>query len=468
MSSGLRRRHLAALSGTAALALVLAACGDDNGDGDETGTDTPDESEETEDDGEAADGECAAYEEYGDLSGTQVTVFTSIVAPEDQSHRDSYVPFEECTGADVVYEGTGEFEAQLLVRIQAGTPPDIAYMPQPGLLRTIVNDTDAAMPVAELAEANTDEYYSEDWKNFGVVDGTFYGSPVGANVKSFVWYSPSAFADAGYEIPETWDEMIELSDQIVADGGTPWCAGIESGAATGWPATDWMEDVMLREHGPEVYDQWTNHEIPFNDPQVADVLERVGTVLKNSDYVNGGYGDVQSIASTAFQDGGLPILDGDCWMHRQASFYQANWPEGTTVGEDGDVFAFYMPPIDPDAGKPLLIAGEFALAFDDRPEVQAFQAFLASPEWANSMAQASGPGWINANSGLDPSLLESPIDQLSVELLTDPETVARFDASDVMPGEVGAGTFWREMTEWIASDKDDQAVLDAIEGSWPQ
>lgn len=467
MSSRVRRRHLAALSGAAAMALVLAACGDDNGDGDDAGTDT-DEGEETTDDGEAADGECAAYEEYGDLSGTQVTVFTSIVAPEDEAHIASYEPFEECTGADVVYEGTGEFEAQLLVRIQAGTPPDIAYMPQPGLLRTIVNDTDAALPVGELAEANTDEYYSEDWKNFGVVDGTFYGSPVGANVKSFVWYSPSAFADAGYEIPETWDEMIELSDQIVADGGTPWCAGIESGAATGWPATDWMEDVMLREHGPEVYDQWTNHEIPFNDPQVADVLERVGTVLKNPDYVNGGYGDIQSIASTAFQDGGLPILQGDCWMHRQASFYQANWPEGTTVAEDGDVFAFYLPAIDPEAGKPLLIAGEFALAFSDRPEVQAFQAYLASPEWSNNMAEVSGAGWFSANSGLDPANLESPIDQLSVELLTDPETVARFDASDIMPGEVGAGTFWREMTEWIASDKDDQAVLDAIEGSWPQ
>ncbi|HEX6194488.1 MAG TPA: ABC transporter substrate-binding protein [Jiangellaceae bacterium] len=467
MSSRVRRRHFAALSGAAALALVLAACGDDNGDGDDAGTDTDEGEEETDEDGEAADDECAAYEDYGDLSGTQVTVFTSIVAPEDEAHIVSYEPFEECTGADVVYEGTGEFEAQLLVRIQAGTPPDIAYMPQPGLLRTIVNDTGAALPVSELAEANTEEYYSEDWKNFGVVDGTFYGSPVGANVKSFVWYSPSAFADAGYEIPETWDEMIELSDQIVADGGTPWCAGIESGAATGWPTTDWMEDVMLREHGPEVYDQWTNHEIPFNDPQVADVLERVGTVLKNPDYVNGGYGDVQSIASTAFQDGGLPILDGDCWMHRQASFYQANWPDGTTVAEDGDVFAFYLPPIDPEAGKPLLIAGEFALAFSDRPEVQAFQAFLASPEWSNAKAEVSGPGWISSNSELDPSLLESPIDQLSVELLTDPETVARFDASDIMPGEVGAGTFWREMTEWIASDKDDQAVLDAIEESWP-
>jgi alpha-glucoside transport system substrate-binding protein len=201
---------------------------------------------------------------------------------------------------------------------------------------------------------------------------------------------------------------------------------------------------------------------------VASTLERVGTILKNDDYVNGGLGDVRSIASTAFQDGGLPILEGNCWMHRQASFYQANWPEGTTVAEDGDVFAFYLPPIDPAEGRPLLVAGEFAAAFDDRPEVQAFQAFLASPEWSNAKAPVSGPGWLSANSELDVSLLESPIDQLSAELLRDEEAVARFDASDLMPGEVGSGTFWREMTEWIASDKPDDQVLDAIEQSWPQ
>jgi alpha-glucoside transport system substrate-binding protein len=460
MAMSKTRRGAAALGCLTGLALVLAACGGDDDDG---GTAEPEEGAE----GEVAEG-CEAYEKYGDLTGTNVTVFTSIVAPEDQPHIDSWDQYQECTGGTVTYEGTGEFEAQLLVRIQAGTPPDIAYLPQPGLLRTIVNDTGAVIPVGELAEEHVDQYFSEDWKNFGIVDGTYYATPVGANVKSFVWYSPSMFEEAGYEIPETWDDMIAISDDIVANGGKPWCAGIESGAATGWPATDWMEDVMLREAGPEVYDQWTNHEVPFNSPEVASTLERVGSILKNDDYVNGGLGDVRSIASTAFQDGGLPILEGNCWMHRQASFYQANWPEGTNVAEDGDVFAFYLPPVDAAAGKPLLIAGEFAAAFDERPEVQAFQAFLVSPEWSNAKAPVSGPGWLSANTELDISLLESPIDQLSAELLQDPETVARFDASDIMPGEVGSGTFWREMTEWIASDKPDDQVLDAIEDSWPE
>jgi alpha-glucoside transport system substrate-binding protein len=268
-------------------------------------------------------------------------------------------------------------------------------------------------------------------------------------------------------VPQTWDEMIELSDQIVADGGKPWCAGIGSGDATGWPATDWMEDVMLREHGPDVYDQWYTHEIPFNDPQVADVLDRVGGILKNDDYVNGGLGDVTSIASTIFQDGGLPILQDQCWMHRQASFYQAQWPEGTDISENGEIFAFYLPPISEEFGRPVLGGAEFVAAFTDRPEVLAFQAFLSSPEWANSKAEVSPPGWVTANTELDASLLVSPIDQLSAEILADPETVFRFDASDLMPGEVGAGSFWTEMTNWIANDKPNQEVLDAIEASWP-
>ena len=463
MRSNTRRNRAIAVVGGLSLALTLAAC-----------TAPPDDEDEPTAGGDDGDSEvaegCEAFADYGDLSGTTVSVYTSITSPEDQPHIDSYKPFEECTGATIEYEGSREFEAQLPVRIQAGDPPDIAYIPQPGLLATIVGDNpDAVVPVGEMAEANVDEYYDPAWKEYGSIDGTYYATPLGANVKSFVWYSPSMFADAGYEIPETWDDLMALSDQIVADGGTPWCAGIESGEATGWPATDWLEDVMLRTAGPDTYDQWVSHEIPFNDPAVAEALEAVGSILKNPEYVNAGIGDVRSIASTPFTDAGFPILDGQCWMHRQASFYAANWEsarEGVTVAEDGDVFAFYFPAMDADS-RPVLGGGEFVAAFSDRPEVAAFQAFLVSPEWNNAKIESTGPGWVSANSGQDTSLYASPIDKLSAELLADPNTVFRFDASDLMPGEVGANAFWTEMTNWIASDKANQEVLDAIEASWP-
>jgi alpha-glucoside transport system substrate-binding protein len=461
------RRRYAVVAGGLGLVLALAACmpsdaGDDGDSGDAGAT------EDTGDGGGTGEEGCEDYASYGDLSGTSVSVYTSIVETEQIAQEESYKDFERCTGADIVYEGSREFEAQILVRIQAGNAPDIAYLPQPGLLNTIVNDfPDAIVPAPAETAANVDQFWTPSWKDFGSVDGTFYSAPLGANMKSFVWYSPSMFADAGYEVPTTWDEMIALSDEIVAAGDVkPWCAGVESGDATGWPATDWLEDVVLRTAGPDVYDQWVAHEIPFNDPQIADALATVGSILKNDAYVNGGLGGVDSIATTAWGAGGLPILDGQCYMHRAANFYATQLPEGTTVAEDGDMFAFYLPPIDP-ALKPILGGGEFVAAFDDRPEVQAFQTFLSSDVWANAKAKSTPDGgWVSANNGLDVSNLASDFDKLSSSILADPDAVIRFDGSDLMPGEVGAGTFWTGMVDWLTG-KSDQEVLDAIEASWP-
>jgi alpha-glucoside transport system substrate-binding protein len=260
------------------------------------------------------------------------------------------------------------------------------------------------------------------------------------------------------------DELMTLSDTIASKDIKPWCAGIGSGDATGWPVTDWLEDFMLRTAGPEVYDQWQTHEIPFNDPQVATALDGVGDILKNDKYVNGGLGNVQTIASTTFQEGGIPILRGECAMHRMASFYGSNFAEaGAEIGEDKDVFAFYLPAETADE-KPVLVAGEFTAAFADRPEVQAFLAYLSSAEWANAKAALS-TGWVSANKNADPANFKNPIDRLSVEIIQDPNAVTRFDASDLMPGAVNT-EFWRQMTDWITGKSTSQA-LDAIEKSWP-
>lgn len=454
-----KRRGLAS---TAALvlagAIALAGCGsdDDDGGGSAGGT-SPGE-------GKA---ECEGLTEFGDLTGKKVHIYTSIVTPEDTAHKDSYKLFTECTGAEVEYEGSKEFEAQLVVRVRSGNAPDIAYVPQPGLLQTLVTDTGKVVEAPDSVAANVDEWFGEDWKGYGTVDGTFYAAPLGANVKSFVWYSPKVFEKNGWEIPETWDDMVALSDTIAATGMKPWCAGISSGDATGWPVTDWLEDVILRDAGADFYDQWVNHEVPFNDEKVVGALDRAGAILKNDKYVNGGYGDVKSIATTTFQDGGLPILQEKCAMHRQASFYAANWPEGTDVSETGDAFAFYLPTTNEDNGRPVLGGGEFVAAFDDRPEVQAFQTYLSSDTWANEKAKNTpGGGWVSANTGLDINNLVSPIDKLSAETFQDPEAVFRFDGSDQMPGAVGSGSFWTEMTAWITG-KDTQAALDKIEESWP-
>lgn len=437
---------LAALS---VLALTVSACGSgDEGDGG----------------GEKPAAGCSAYEQYGTFEGAEVDVYSMIVDIEAEMLENSWKDFEACTGIDVVYEGSKEFETQIGVRSQAGNPPDIATFPQPGLLAAEVASGNV-LPAPESVEALVDENWSEDWKNYGTVDGTFYAAPMLASVKGYVWYNPAVFEEKGWEIPSTLDEMMALTEDIAAEGTMkPWCAGFESGEATGWPGTDWVEDYVLRQAGPEVYDQWVAHEIPFNDPQIVEAFDSVGEILKNDEYVNGGFGDVRTILTTPASEAGNPVLDGQCAMHHQGSFHAADWPEGTEIAEDGDVWAFLTPGVE-EGSNAITGGGEFVAAYSDEPEVVAFQEFMASGQFANNRVEQGGA--ISANQALDPSLAGSDLDRQSIELLHNEDTVFRFDASDLMPGAVGANSFWSGMVEWVNGTPTEE-VVDAIESSWPQ
>ena len=448
------RRTASAFAGVAVASLALAACGGGSSDpsGSAAGADTKD------------------YSKWCDLKselqGKTVTVYTSIIAPEDVQQKNSYKPFEECTGVTINYQGDKEFEKNLPQRAQTGTLPDVAYIPQPGLLKTMV-DTGKAIPASDSVIKLIDENFGPDWKKYGTVDDTVYSAPLGANVKSYVWYSPKKFAEKGYTVPKTWDELMTLTAKIAADDAAakPWCAGFGSGTATGWPGTDWVEDLVLRVADKDTYDKWVEHKIPFNDPKIAEALGKAAAILKDPKYSNGGYGAPKTIATTTFQDGGLPILTGKCYMHRQASFYGTMWPKGTKVAADGDAWAFYLPSMNDT--KPVLGGGEFVLTFRDAPEVKAFAAYLASGDWANNKAKATPTGgWLSANKKLDPANLVSPLDKQSVAILTDPAAVFRFDGSDLMPSSVGAGSFWTEITNWVTG-QDDATTLANIEKSWP-
>ena len=452
-----KRRAAGIITGLVAVSLTAAACGGGSTGG---GTDSSGAAADTKD-----------YTKWCDmkseLQGKTVSIYTSIVTPEDAPHKASYKAFEECTGITIKYEGDKDFEKNLPQRAQSGNLPDVAFIPQPGLLQTMV-DTGKAVEASKSVSDEVDKYFGPDWKKYGSVDDVLYAAPLGANVKSYVWYSPKKFTEKGYKVPTTWDELMTLTQKIAADdpAAKPWCAGFGSGTATGWPGTDWLEDTLLRTAGKDVYDQWVAHKIPFNDPKVVEALGKDAAILKDPKFTNGGFGDPSTIASTTFQDGGQPILTGKCYMHRQASFYASNWPTGTKVAEDGDVWAFYLPSVDT-SSKPVLGGGEFVATFRDAPEVKAFAAFLASPDWANAKAKATEGGWVSANKGLDPANLKSPIDQQSAKILQDPAAVFRFDGSDMMPSAVGAGTFWTEMTNWIKG-QDDKKTLDNIEQSWPK
>lgn len=459
-------KRFAGVAGIAAAsALVLSACSG----GGEIGGDTDGDSESGDAGGGTAAEGCEDFEQYGSFPGTTVSLFSSIRDSEADDLQATFDKFTECTGITVQHNGVGEFEQQLVVQVEGNNAPDLAIIPQPGLLKRMVA-TGKVQPADEATTAKVDEGWSPEWKTYGTVDDTFYAAPMLASVKSFVWYSPSAFEEHGYEVPKTLDEMMALTEKIAADtagdGATkPWCAGIESGGATGWPATDWIEDFVLRVAGPDAYDQWVTNEIPFNAPEILESTNAVGDYLLNDAFVNGGIGDSRSIATTSFNDGGLPILDNQCYMYRMASFYEAQWPEGTTVAPDGDVFAFYLPAETADEA-PLLVAGEFVARFADTPEAAAVQDFMASGTFANTRVELGGV--TSANKFVDPALASSDILRLAIELLQDPNSVARFDGSDMMPSEVGAGSFWTGTTQWIDGQIDAETMLTNIQDSWPK
>ena len=395
---------------------------------------------------------------------SEVTIYGTIADAEAKLLEQSWADWAKENNIDIKYESSKEFETQIAVRAQGGNAPDLAIFPQPGLLGDLAT-RGFLKPAPAGVAANVASGWSDDWAAYGTVKGTLYGAPLMASVKGWVWYSPKEFKEKGWEIPTTWQGVLDLTAKIEADKGkAPWCAGFGSGDATGWPGTDWVEDLVLRESGKDVYDQWVANGVKFTDPQIKAAFEEAGKILKNPKYVNAGYGDVASINATAFGDVANVLVKGDCSLHHQASFFSGFITDaGGTVGPDADVWAFILPSKD-GKGSSVTGGGEIVGAFSDDPAVVKVQEYLASADWANSRVKLGGV--LSANKGLDPANASDPLLKEAVAVLQDPNTTFRFDASDLMPGSVGAGSFWKGMVDWI-NGSDTDAVLNQIESGWP-
>ena len=409
-----------------------------------------------------------AYDEATNLEGQTIKIFGPWRG-EDQVLVESVLAyFTAASGVAVEYSSSENYEQQIVIDAEAGSPPDIAVLPQPGLIADLAAKGFIAPLGAETEAWLRDNYAAgESWVGLGTYNGAdgapaLYAFPYKIDVKSLVWYSPDNFADAGYEVPETMEELKALTDQIVADGGTPWCIGLGSGGATGWPATDWVEDMMLRTQSPDVYDKWVKNEIPFNDPAVVGAIEEFGYFARNDAYVAGG---AAAVASTDFRDSpkGLFSSPPQCYMHRQASFIPSFFPEGTVVGQDADFF--YFPAYaEKDLGKPVLGAGTLAFITKDSEASRAFIEFLKTPiaheVW---MAQS---GFLTPMKSVNPETYGSDVARKMGDILLN-ATTFRFDGSDLMPGAVGAGSFWTGMVDYTGG-KAAQEVADGIQASWPK
>ena len=397
-----------------------------------------------------------------------VTVYGTIADTEAELLEQSWADWEEENDIDIKYESSKEFEAQIAVRAQGGNAPDLAIFPQPGLMADIAK-RDFLKPAPDAVKQNVAEGWTEDWANYATVDGTLYGAPLMASVKGWIWYSPSFFADNGYEVPTDWQGLLDLTAQIQSDTSkAPWCIGFGSDAATGWPGTDWIEDLVLRQSGTEVYDKWVANEVPFTDPQIKSAFDEFGKIALDPKYVNAGFGDVASIVTTPFGDPADALVSGECALHHQASFFDGFITDaGGKVAEDGDIWAFLMPPYEAggeSAGDVVTGGGEIVAAFSDSEATQKVQEYLSSPEWANSRVSLGGV--ISANKGLDPENASSNILKEAISILQADTTTFRFDASDLMPGAVGAGTFFKGMIDFVNGTPTD-TVLQQIESGWP-
>ncbi|MEO0388814.1 MAG: ABC transporter substrate-binding protein [Pseudomonadota bacterium] len=410
-----------------------------------------------------------SYEAFAaahDLTGQSISL-TGPWTGNDSDLVDSVLAyFAAATGATVEYSGSESFEQDIVIAAQAGSAPNIAVFPQPGLAADLARRGFVAALDDGTADWLCSNYAAgESWVDLATFPGEdgsdgLYGFFYKVDVKSLVWYVPEAFDEEGYDVPETLEELKALTDQIVADGGTPWCIGLGSGAATGWPATDWVEDMLLRTQPPAVYDAWVANEMKFDDPRVVAAIEEYGFFARNDAYVSGG---AASVANTDFRDspGGLFEFPPKCYMHKQATFIPTFFPEGTELGEDVDFF--YFPAYaEKDLGSPVLGAGTMFSITNDSPATRVFVEFLKTPI-AHEIWMAQS-GFLTPHKGVNSEMYANDTLKALGDILLG-ATTFRFDGSDLMPGEIGADAFWKGMVAYTGGE-DAASVAADIQARW--
>ncbi len=452
MKSTKRGLKFAPLISVAAISMLLAGCSG--------GADPNDPNASGGGGGEAQVGKAdGVVDIYGPVTGLEAKLL-----------EKSWAKWAEENNIKIRYTGDKNFESQIGIKVQGGDTPDLAVFPQPGLLQATVAQG-KVQKLPEAVQSQLQSNWSEDWQNYGKVEGVQYGVPLMASVKGYVWYSPKQFEEWGVSVPKTWDEMTNLGTEISKKTNEPaWCAGFASGEASGWPGTDWIEDAVLRQAGTEAYDKWVAGDLEFTSPEVTSAFESVGKILLDPKQVNAGYGDVKSINSTAFGDVSTAVAKGTCPLTHQASFLEGYVLDSknadgkkTTVAPDGDVWAFVAPPAKADDPVSVVGGGEFVAAFSNDEDTAKVQEYLASADWANSRVSLGGV--ISANSGLDPKNASSDLLRSAVELLQDPNTTFRFDGSDLMPKSVGSDSFWKGLVDWV-DGKSTKEVLENIQSGY--
>jgi alpha-glucoside transport system substrate-binding protein len=407
---------------------------------------------------------------HKDLAGQKLTIWDSWSEQGDKTQWEAVLAyFTDATGVSVEDGSSKNYEEQARIDIQAGSPSNITILPQPGLLADFAKQG----KLTDLGDATTkfvtDNFGAgSSWAQLGQYTGPDgkmhqYAYPYKQEVKSLIWYSPDNFSEKGYTVPKTWEDLMALQEKIKADGGTPWCIGIESGGASGWPATDWIENLLLLTQPASVYDDWVAGKVKFSDPRIKAVFDMFGAIVKDDKNVAGG---TKAVVATNFGDSpkGLFTVPPQCYLHKQASFVQSFFPAGTKAGIDYDFF--YLPPMKahPELGNPVEGSGNLVSITKDSPAAEAFIQFLQTPISQEIWMAEPNSSFLTAMKTANTKVYSSDaLRKLGYILLN--ATTFRFDGSDLMPGPIGTGAFWTAMVDFVNGKSTDDTTAE-IDAAW--
>ncbi len=397
--------------------------------------------------------------QYQDLGGT-VNVLATWGGAEQDSFMAMVQPFEDCTGVQVQYEGTRDLNAVLTTRVQGGNPPELAGVPGPGQLNEFAA-SGALVPLNQVLDLSSlQNDYDQGWLDLATVNGNLYGIFIKASLKSQIWYNPQAFNANNYTVPQNWDQMQQLEQTIISNGNAPWCIALELGAASGWPGTDWIEDFVLVDAGPQVYDQWVKHEIPWTSDQIKQAWQDFGDIVNNPDMV---YGGQQYVLSTNFGEAAFPLFSDPvgCYMTHSASFMPGfitdQFPD-LKAGASADYNFFPFPPKGQNEA-PVEVAGDLFGMFNDTPQAEALLNWLTTADAQSIWAQRGG--FLSANRSVPASAYPDELTQKEAETIATAPAV-RFDASDQMPEAVN-NAFWSGILDYVSNPSDLDNILQQIE-----
>jgi alpha-glucoside transport system substrate-binding protein len=405
-------RRVAAIAGTAAL--VFAACSSPSG--------------------------------SGGGGGKSVTVIGAWGGDEEKAFKAMVQPWEAETGNTVKYTGTRDLNAVLTTGVASGVLPDLAGLPGPGQMAEFAKGG-SLKPLDDVLDKAT--YTSETAPalvKLGTVDGKLSGVFIKAAVKGLIWYSPKLH-DYSTGAPTSWDDLQTQAKANQGDAKSIWCVGLESGAASGWPGTDWIEDIVLRQAGPDKYDQWWQGKLKWSSPEIKSAFETFGDVIKNA------AGGSSSVLTTAFQEGGDGLFASppSCEFHHQASFITGLGKfKDAKAGTDYNFFPF--PDIDPQYTGAVEGAGDLFGMFHDTAEAKSLVKYLVTAKAQDIWVKIGGALSANKNATSYPD----DIAKASAALLSNAKIFA-FDASDLMPTAMNAA-FWTAILDYTK----DPSKLDSI------